>query len=109
MSTDLDPTPSAAQEPATPASDRRGPTVVERGSRAHLMMIGASALVALAVIVWGGTLGTFEQGQLTRVAVFAIAIAGLNVATGYVGLLSVGHSAFFGLGAYTTGVLVVRY
>ncbi len=109
MSTDLDPTPSASQEPAAPVSTRRGPTVVQRGSRAHLVMIGAAALVALAVIVWGGQLGTFEQGQLTRVAVFAIAIAGLNVATGYVGLLSVGHSAFFGLGAYTTGVLVVRY
>lgn len=110
MSTDLDPTPSAAQEPASTEPSRgRSPKIVERGSRPHLAMMGAAALVALAVIVWGGGLGAFEQGQLTRVAIFAIAIAGLNVATGYVGLLSVGHSAFFGLGAYTTGVLVVSY
>ena len=41
--------------------------------------------------------------------IFAIAIGGLNVATGYTGLISVGHSAFFGLGAYTTGILVVHH
>ena len=31
------------------------------------------------------------------------------MATGYTGLISVGHSAFFGLGAYTTGILVVQF
>jgi branched-chain amino acid transport system permease protein len=61
------------------------------------------------IIAWGGGLEPFYQGQLTRVIIYAIAIVGLNVATGYTGLVSVGHSAFFGLGAYTTGVLVVRY
>jgi len=33
----------------------------------------------------------------------------LNLATGYTGMLSIGHSAFFGIGAYTTGILVSEH
>jgi len=83
--------------------------VIQRNSRAHLILIAVGLAFVVGVIAWGGTLGQFNQGQLTRVMIYAIAIAGLNIATGYTGLVSVGHSAFFGLGAYTTGVLVVRY
>lgn len=108
MSTNTDTPTSAPNQPeATPRSG--GPRVIVQGSRAHNVMIVLAGAAAVAVILWGSGLGAFNQGQLTRVAIFAIAIAGLNVATGYVGLLSVGHSAFFGLGAYTTGVLVMNY
>jgi branched-chain amino acid transport system permease protein len=94
----------------TPAREaRRLPYVVTRNSRQHFGMIAVGAVVAIAVIAWGSGLGAFNQGQLTRVMIYAIAIAGLNIATGYTGLVSVGHSAFFGLGAYITGVLVVKY
>jgi branched-chain amino acid transport system permease protein len=34
---------------------------------------------------------------------------GLNLATGYTGQLSIGHFAFFGLGAYTIGILVASH
>ena len=95
--------------PSAPKAKRRFPYIVQRNSRTHLAMIVLGVIVVAAVVVWGGGLGQFNQGQLTRVMIYAIAIAGLNIATGYTGLVSVGHSAFFGLGAYTTGVLVVRY
>lgn len=88
---------------------QKGPRIVRRGSMTHNLMLLGGAVIAVMIILWGAGLDTFNQGQLTRVAIFAIAIAGLNVASGYIGLLSVGHSAFFGLGAYTTGVLVVKY
>ena len=39
----------------------------------------------------------------------AIAIQGLNIVTGYSGQISVGHSAFFGIGAYTTMILVADH
>ena len=71
-------------------------------------MIGVGLLLAVAFVAWGAGMGEFNQGQLTRVMIYAIAISGLNIATGYTGLVSVGHSAFFGLGAYTTGILVVK-
>ena len=39
----------------------------------------------------------------------AIAIQGLNIVTGFSGQISVGHSAFFGIGAYTTMILVADH
>lgn len=89
--------------------NRSLPVTVRRHSVPHLALIGIGLLICVGVILWGGDLDPFDQGQVTRVMIYAIAIAGLNVATGYTGMISVGHSAFFGLGAYTTGVLVVKY
>lgn len=109
MTTVQSPTPTPAPErPARPAA-RSGPRVVVRGSGAHRAAQAVVLVVLVAVVLWGGSLEPFGQGQLTRAAIFALAIMGLNFTTGYVGLLSVGHSAFLGLGAYTTGILVVNY
>ena len=41
----------------------------------------------------------------TKVAIFALAGVGLNIALGLGGMVSFGHAAFFGLGGYATGVL----
>ncbi len=41
----------------------------------------------------------------TKVAIFALAGAGLNLVLGYGGLISLGHAAFFGLGGYAAGIL----
>ena len=110
MSTLIDKTSaarSAGREPS--GSGRRGPLVILRGSGQYRVILAVCLVLAAGFVAWGGTLQPFEQGQLTRAGIFAIAILGLNFTTGYVGLLSVGHSAFLGLGAYTTGVLVVNY
>lgn len=90
-------------------SNKRQPYVLRRNSRPHLALIAVGLIAAALAIAWGAGLGSFNQSQITRVLIYAIAIAGLNIATGYSGLISVGHSAFFGLGAYTTGILVVKY
>lgn len=50
---------------------------------------------------------------LISIAVFAgiwVALAlSLNILMGYAGQVSLGHAAFFGIGAYTSGILTVRY
>lgn len=43
-----------------------------------------------------------------QIAIFIIAVVGLNVLVGYTGLMSLGHGAFFAIGAYTT-VIVHQY
>ncbi|WP_325894236.1 branched-chain amino acid ABC transporter permease [Grimontia sp. NTOU-MAR1] len=48
---------------------------------------------------------TFLITLSTRVAIFALAGIGLNIALGYGGLVSLGHAAFFGLGGYSMGIL----
>jgi branched-chain amino acid transport system permease protein len=98
--------PPPPPPPAATEAKRTGPFIAYRGSSLHSGLIAAGAVAAVGIVLWGGTFGQFNQGQLTRVIIYAIAIAGLNVATGYTGLVSVGHSAFFGLGAYTTAILV---
>jgi branched-chain amino acid transport system permease protein len=47
--------------------------------------------------------------QLTLAMVYAIAILGLNLLTGFNGQFSLGHSAFFALGAYTAAILMDQF
>ena len=44
----------------------------------------------------------------TQAIYIGIAATGLNILTGYNGQVSLGHGAFFGLGAYTSAILHVR-
>jgi branched-chain amino acid transport system permease protein len=46
--------------------------------------------------------------QLTYIFIYAILALGLNVVVGYTGLLHLGIAAFFGIGAYITGILTVN-
>lgn len=49
-------------------------------------------------------------GEITNLFVFAILALALNVVVGYTGLLHLGIAAFFGIGAYITGILTItRY
>src|SRR6201999_1461613 len=50
-------------------------------------------------------LSGYHQGLGTRVAIFFIAILGLNILTGYTGQISIGHGAFMMIGGYTTAIL----
>ena len=47
--------------------------------------------------------------QLSLVLIYAIAVLGLNLLTGFNGQISLGHGAFFALGAYTAAILIDRY
>ncbi|MCY4163078.1 MAG: branched-chain amino acid ABC transporter permease [bacterium] len=49
---------------------------------------------------------TVGLGNLSHAIALMVAILGLNIATGYSGQLSLGHSFFVGSGAYLTAVLV---
>src|SRR5262249_39783281 len=46
--------------------------------------------------------------QLTPIFIFSLLALGLNVVVGYTGLLHLGIAAFFGIGAYTAGILAVQ-
>ena len=85
------------------------PLVVRERSAAHRGLQVAGLVLLAGLAVWASTFNSFRLGQLTVALLYATAIAGLNLATGYTGQLSIGHSAFFGLGAYTTGILVASH
>jgi branched-chain amino acid transport system permease protein len=68
----------------------------------------AAALAIAALCALPLAAGDYRVFQATLVVVDAIALLGLNLLTGYGGQISLGHGAFFGLGAYTTAILVHR-
>lgn len=54
-------------------------------------------------------LKNFQVFQLTLAMVYAIAILGLNMLTGFNGQISLGHGAFYAIGAYTAAILMDRF
>ncbi len=47
--------------------------------------------------------------QFTLVLVYSIALLGLNILTGYNGQISLGHGAFYAIGAYAAAILMDKY
>jgi branched-chain amino acid transport system permease protein len=45
---------------------------------------------------------------LITIAIFALLAHSLNIITGHAGQISLGHAAFFGIGAYTAGILYTK-
>jgi branched-chain amino acid transport system permease protein len=69
---------------------------------------GVVALIALAVVL-PFALSNYHVFELTQVMIYAIAVLGLNILTGYNGQISLGHGGFFAAGAYTAAILMHRY
>lgn len=86
------------------------PTLVVRGSVQHRMLtLAVVATVAVVVLVAATALADYRLLLFSRVLAFVVAILGLNLVTGLSGQLSMGHSAFIGVGAYTTAILVADH
>jgi branched-chain amino acid transport system permease protein len=62
-------------------------------------------VAALCVPAFGSRFYTFVANDVAIWALFAVS---LNLLLGYAGLVSFGHAAYFGIGAYTTGILMKK-
>jgi branched-chain amino acid transport system permease protein len=67
-----------------------------------------AAVIAIALVL-PLIFQSFVVFQLTEVMIYGLAILGLNLLTGFNGQFSLGHGAFYGLGAYVTAILMQRY
>jgi branched-chain amino acid transport system permease protein len=63
-------------------------------------------VLALLPAVIGALDGGFYIGLASRILIFALAATSLNLILGFGGMVSFGHAAFVGVGAYTVGVLM---
>lgn len=70
--------------------------------------LGIAASIVLAVALPFG-LSNYHVFELTLVMIYAIAVLGLNILTGYNGQISLGHGGFFAAGAYAAAILMQRY
>jgi branched-chain amino acid transport system permease protein len=73
------------------------------------------ASIVLAVVVIGVAfslpfyMSGFRLFQFTQVCIYAIALMGLNLLTGYNGQFSLGHGAFYAIGAYISAIMMDRW
>jgi branched-chain amino acid transport system permease protein len=70
--------------------------------------IGVAALALLLPWLLQAMGADFYLSVASKIVVFAIAATSLNLLLGYGGMVSLGHAAFFGLGAYASGVLLAE-
>lgn len=68
------------------------------------LVLGIAAAIAAPFY-----LESFTVFQVSLALVYAIAVLGLNLLTGFNGQFSLGHSAFFAIGAYTTAIMMDSY
>jgi branched-chain amino acid transport system permease protein len=75
-----------------------------RSLRVTALLVVVAAAASLPLFVSG-----FRLFQFSQVLVYAIALLGLNLLTGYNGQFSLGHGAFYGIGAYTSAIMIDRW
>ena len=71
-------------------------------------LLGFAAFAALVVFVavLPSFVSDFKARDYSYVAIYLIALLGLNILTGYTGQISLGHGAFMAIGGYTTAILM---
>jgi branched-chain amino acid transport system permease protein len=85
-----------------------GPAVdPQLGSARGLLPAGAAVLLLLAALPL--FTGEYVQLVVSEIAILALFAASLHFITSVGGLVSFGHAAYFGIGAYTAGLLLTRF
>jgi len=86
-----------------------GPFTVSEVSDGIEMLI-RNLLFAAAILLLGvGVKNPYHLELLTFIGIHTLLALGLNMLMGYAGQISLGHAAFYGLGAYATGILTVHW
>ena len=70
------------------------------------VLLGACALALLTAPAW--LVSPYHLHVLIMAGIFTILALSLNLLLGYTGQLSLGHAAFFGIGAYTSALLALK-
>ena len=66
----------------------------------------ALAVLLVAACALPFLVSNYRTFQFTLVMIYAIALLGLNILTGFNGQISLGHGAFYAIGAYCTAILI---
>lgn len=78
----------------------------EKETRARdLTVLGTFAAVVLTMPWWLTAVGGYEA-LATKIVIWALFALGFDILLGFTGYLSFGHAAFFGISAYTTGMML---
>ena len=79
-----------------------------RGAHAAPLLLGALGVAAIALFpMLSGN--PYYVHLVETILIYAIVLFGLDIVVGYTGQVSLGHAGLFGIGAYTAGVLVLKF
>jgi branched-chain amino acid transport system permease protein len=81
------------------------PRIASIGAARRWRLLALAVLLAAACVL-PFLVSNYRVFQCTLVVVYAIAVLGLNMLTGYNGQLSLGHGAFYAIGAYVAAILM---
>jgi branched-chain amino acid transport system permease protein len=70
-------------------------------------LLDVAGLVALAVLPW--VLARHQLSLLTELLIFGLFAMSLDLIMGYTGMVSFGHAAYFGLGAYASALTLLHF
>ncbi len=76
--------------------------------RKRLAVYGAYLLIGALCLFLPPFIPAYAQTMVVKVFIYGIFALSLNLLFGYTGLFSLGHAAFFGVGAYTAAILIIR-
>lgn len=106
--TNARPVTTATATTATTATGTTGTKGTTTSPLTHGLSLGWSLPLLAFLLAWpviaDATGSEFYTGLLTRILILAIAATSLNLILGFGGMVSLGHAAFVGLGAYTVGI-----
>jgi branched-chain amino acid transport system permease protein len=93
----------------SPTEPRPLPATPRVGLRTAGWTAALAVVLVVAAVAPVTLISDYQFFQLNRVVTVAIAIGGLNLLLGWTGGISAGHGALFGIGAYTTAILVADH
>lgn len=74
-----------------------------------IRMIASNKLLAIVLVLTAFPWFAPNQSVAISVLIYGLYAFGFNLLFGYMGMLSFGHAAFLGVGAYTTGILIAHF
>jgi branched-chain amino acid transport system permease protein len=66
-------------------------------------------VIGLFLVILPSFAGLALVSLTTKILIFGLLVMSLDILVGYTGLWAFGHAAFFGIGAYTTGILINEF
>jgi len=70
------------------------------------IVLFAAVLFLMNTLITGGTISKYYSGVISSIGISIILAVSLNVATGYLGQLPLGHAGFMAVGAYTSALIM---
>ena len=71
-------------------------------------LLTAGAILLGQLLISSGVITRYQTGVLEQVGIYIIMAVSLNVATGYLGQLPLGHAGFMSIGGYSCSILIMR-